>query len=116
MQIAVCDFGIGIGTSVRTVLPDASDEEALRKAIEPRFTVKSRMHNSGMGLDSIRGSSTEDQNMLILSNGAFLMAKGDSVRTKKLDFEFIGTLVYYKINLNHYDAAETLDTLDFDYL
>lgn len=116
LQIAVCDFGIGIGTSVRTVLPDASDEEALRKAIEPRFTVKSRMHNSGMGLDSIRGSSTEDQNMLILSNGAFLMAKGDSVRTKKLDFEFKGTLVYYKINLNHYDAAETLDTLDFDYL
>lgn len=116
LQIAVCDFGIGIGTSVRTVLPDASDEEALRKAIEPRFTVKSRMHNSGMGLDSIRGSSTEDQNMLILSNGAFLMAKGDSVRTKKLDFEFKGTLVYYKINLNHYEVPETLDILDFDYL
>ena len=35
---------------------------------------------------------------------------------KRLDFEFKGTLVYYKINLNHYDAAETLDTLDFDYL
>ncbi len=116
LQIAVCDFGIGIGNSVRTVLPDASDEEALRKAIEPKFTVKSRMHNSGMGLDSIRGSSTEDQNMLILSNRAFLMTKGDSVRTKKLDFEFRGTLVYYKINLNHYEVPETLDILDFDYL
>ena len=116
LQIAVCDFGIGIGNSVRTVLPDASDEEALRKAIEPKFTVKSRMHNSGMGLDSIRGSSTEDQNMLILSNRAFLMTKGDSVRTKKLNFEFRGTLVYYKINLNHYEVPETLDILDFDYL
>ncbi len=116
LQIAVCDFGIGIGNSVRTVLPQATDEEALKKAIEPRFTVKSKKHNSGMGLDSIRGSSTEDQNMLILSNRAFLMTKGDSVRTKKLDFEFRGTLVYYKINLNHYEVAETLDTLDFDYL
>ena len=69
-----------------------------------------------MGLDSIRGSSTKDQNMLILSNGAFLMTKEESVRTKKMDFEFKGTLVYYKINLNHYEAEETLDTLDFDYL
>lgn len=116
LQIAVCDFGIGIGNSVRTVLPYASDEEALRKAIEPKFTVKSKLHNSGMGLDSIRGSSTKDQNMLILSNGAFLMTKEESVRTKKMDFEFKGTLVYYKINLNHYEAEETLDTLDFDYL
>lgn len=88
----------------------------MKKAIEPRFTVKSKQHNAGMGLDSIRGSSTEDQNMLILSNGAFLMTKGDSVRTKKLDFEFKGTLVYYKINLNHYEVPETLDILDFDYL
>lgn len=116
LQIAVCDFGIGIGNSVRTVLKDVSDEEALRKAIEPKFTVGSKKHNSGMGLDSIRGSSTDDQNMLILSNSAFLMTKGDSVRTKKLNFEFKGTLVYYKINLNHYDSVETLDTLDFDYL
>ncbi len=116
LHIAVCDFGIGIGSSVRTVLPYVTDEEALRKAIEPKFTVRSKKHNSGMGLDPIRGSSTEDQNMLILSNGAFLMTKGESIRTQKMDFEFKGTLVYYKINLNHYDVAETLDILDFDYL
>ena len=116
LHIAVCDFGIGIGNSVRTVLPYVNDEEALRKAIEPRFTVRSKKHNSGMGLDSIRGSSTEDQSMLILSNEAFLMTKGESIRTQKMDFEFKGTLVYYKINLNHYEVPETLDILDFDYL
>lgn len=116
LQIAVCDFGIGIGNSVRTILPYVTDEEALRKAIEPKFTVRSKVHNSGMGLYTIRGSSTEDQNMLILSNGAFLMTKGESIRTQKMDFEFQGTLVYYKINLNHYEVAETLDILDFDYL
>lgn len=117
LQIAVCDFGIGIGCSVKKILHNISDQEALKKAIEPKFTVKSKNYNAGMGLDSIRNSSTEDQNLTIVSNGAFLVAKGDSVKTRDLGFNFEGTLVYYKINLNHYEDADTdLDSLDFDYL
>lgn len=116
LQIAVCDFGIGIGNSVRTVISDATDQEALLKAIEPKFTVKSKLYNSGMGLDSIRASSY-DENMVIISNSALLVTKGDAVKTRDLGFEFGGTLVYYKINLNHYEESDqTLDSLDFDYL
>lgn len=46
-----------------------------------------------------------------------LVTKGDAVKTRDLGFEFGGTLVYYKINLNHYEESDqTLDSLDFDYL
>ena len=69
-----------------------------------------------MGLDSIRASSY-DENMVIISNSALLVTTGDAVKTRDLGFEFSGTLVYYKINLNHYEESDlTLDSLDFDYL
>lgn len=114
LDIAVCDFGIGIGNSVRTIYPSMTDEEALKNAIQPTFTVKSQEHNSGMGLDVIRGSSTSDKSMVIISNTAFLAAKTDTVRSCPMDFNFQGTLVNYQINLNHYDDSEECDFLDFN--
>lgn len=114
LSIAVCDFGIGIAKSIKTKLPDLSDEQALIKALEVKFTVQSKKYNSGMGLDIIKSSVTDDRKMIIISNGAFLISDLREDRTCSLNFDFPGTLVAYDINLSKYDEdEELLDEVSF---
>jgi len=103
---AVCDFGIGIAESVKSVYPELSDEDALLKAIEVKFTIKSKSYNSGMGLDIIKSSVTDDKNMVIISNRAFLIADNQKEISRPLEFSFPGTLLSYDINLSKYDDDE----------
>lgn len=49
--IAVADFGCGIPTSVRSVQPGLSDNEAIKKAVDPNFTARTTPGNQGVGLD-----------------------------------------------------------------
>ena len=54
LHAAIADFGIGIVQSVRNYIPSIScDKEALLKAAENNFTVKSTDRNKGKGLDNI---------------------------------------------------------------
>jgi anti-sigma regulatory factor (Ser/Thr protein kinase) len=59
LLIAVSDFGMGIPQTVNRYLQSQQQEpitapEALRKALELRFTAQSRPHNQGRGLDTLR--------------------------------------------------------------
>lgn len=59
LLIAVSDFGMGIPNTVNRFLQAQGQEpvtapEALRKALEFRFTAQSRPHNQGRGLDTLR--------------------------------------------------------------
>jgi sensor histidine kinase regulating citrate/malate metabolism len=59
LLIAVSDFGMGIPQTVNRFLQSQRQEpvtapEALRKALELRFTAHSRPHNQGRGLDTLR--------------------------------------------------------------
>ncbi len=59
LLIAVSDFGMGIPKTVNRFLQSKGQEpvtatEALRKALEFRFTAQSRPHNQGRGLDTLR--------------------------------------------------------------
>ena len=59
LLIAVSDFGMGIPQTVNRFLLSQRQEpvtapEALRKALELRFTAQSRPHNQGRGLDTLR--------------------------------------------------------------
>ena len=47
INIALADFGIGIPITVRTKLPNLDDNEAIIKAVESGFTVKSTAGNRG---------------------------------------------------------------------
>ena len=89
-----------------------TDEEALRRSIEAKFTIGSSLHNSGMGLDNIRSSSTENDKMYLFSNRAYLAADNESVSVSTLDFDFRGTLINFGITLSHLPDKEYID--DFD--
>ncbi len=100
--IAVCDFGRGIAESVRTVLPEITDDvQAIKKAMEPRFTIRSTNHNAGLGLGNLRDYCTDPDSLWIISNDGALVTSGDIDRSVRLKRHFNGTLIMYSISLEH---------------
>lgn len=110
--ISVCDFGRGIAESVRTVLPEITDDvQAIMKAMEPRFTIGSTKHNAGLGLGNIRDYCTDPDSLWIISNDAALVTSGDNERYVRLKKHFKGTLIMYSISLEHLEDNYIEDTL-----
>ncbi len=114
LNVAVCDFGIGVAQSVKNFDPTITDDKAaLKKASEANFTVRSAQHNAGMGLYNIRCVCTDDDDLWIISNNAALRLTSDNERATDLDFEFGGCLLTYSVSLSHFIDEETLD--DFNW-
>jgi anti-sigma regulatory factor (Ser/Thr protein kinase) len=110
LYIAVCDFGKGIAKSVRDFTPDiANDKDALLKSIEVDFTVGSKIHNKGRGLDNILSCSSV---VRIFCNNALLLKTDTGIKTFDVDFHFSGTLIYLEINLLLTEDEEILDEFD----
>ena len=110
--ISVCDFGRGIAESVRTVLPEITDDvQAIMKAMEPRFTIGSTKHNAGLGLGNLRDYCTDPDSLWIISNDAALVTSGDNERYVRLKKHFKGTLIMYSISLEHLEDNYIEDTL-----
>lgn len=115
LNVAVCDFGIGVARTVRNFDPTITDDKtALKKASEANFTVRSAKHNAGMGLYNIRCVCTEEDDLWIISNSAALRLTNDNERTTDLGFEFGGCLLTYSVSLSHFINEETLE--DFNWL
>ena len=114
LNVAVCDFGIGVAQSVKNFDPTITDDKiALKKASEANFTVRSAQHNAGMGLYNIRCVCTEEDDLWIISNNAALRLTNNNERATDLDFEFGGCLLTYSVSLSHFIDEETLD--DFNW-
>lgn len=111
VNVSVCDFGRGIADSVKSVLRWLTDAEAIKKAMEPRFTIRSESHNGGYGLDTIKSSCTEKDTLWIISNGAALVSMEDNEKTIDIEPKFNGTLVFYSISLEHLPELEIEDEI-----
>lgn len=111
LHVAVCDFGKGIANSVRSFKPEiTNDKDALLKSIELDFTVGSKIHNRGKGLDNILSCSST---VRIFCNNALLLKKKDSeIKMVDVDFYFGGTLIYLEIDLSIIEDEEILDSFD----
>lgn len=80
LDATICDLGVGMVQPIKAAFPYiTTDEEALRRSIEAKFTIGSSLHNSGMGLDNIRSSCAENDKMYLFSNRAYLAADNESV-------------------------------------
>lgn len=114
LNVAVCDFGIGIARSVRDFDSSIDDDKiALKKAAEANFTVRSAEHNAGMGLYNIRCVCTEEDCLWIISNSAALRLTSTNERATDLGFDFNGSLLTYSVSLSHFIDEETLE--DFNW-
>lgn len=114
--VSVCDFGEGIPTTVRAFKPDVGpDEDALRLAMQEKFTVKSQEHNSGMGLGNIMSSGKEGDSLWIISNNARLVAQNNDMRCYKNGFYFPGTALFYNLSLSKFEEEEIIDNFELDW-
>ena len=110
LHVAICDFGKGIAKTVKDYLEkDITDCEALMKAMEDRFTIRSSSHNGGLGLGNILASCTEKDYLWIVSNGAILVANAENKKISEMTPEFKGTLVFYSMSISHFDDEETIN-------
>ena len=110
LNVAVCDFGIGIAQSVKDFDKDIdNDKVALKKAIEAKFTVGSQAHNAGLGLVNIRSACTEKDYLWIICNKAALALSSTQEKAFDIGFDFHGTLLTYNVSLSHFEDEDTLE-------
>jgi anti-anti-sigma regulatory factor len=118
ISFSVCDFGIGIPTSVNKYLLREEkyvleDVDALMKALELGFSVKSTPNNRGLGLDNILTLIENSKgSLLIRSNNASLFKEaGKSFKVGKMAVSFPGTLIKVSVNLNTFDKKDEDETI-----
>lgn len=113
LHVATCDFGIGIATSVRKEIPAIeSDRLAIERALEYKFTTKSKNHNKGMGLGNIKDACSMNDMLTIISGSGVVEANVEKVESYDNDFSFPGTLIYYSQTLSHFEEEEFLDNFE----
>jgi hypothetical protein len=116
----VCDFGIGIPTSVNNYLKSVgktaiADDEALKRAFELRFSAMTNPRNRGLGWDTIFNSIKSMKGKLhIVSNRAlFVMHDNGKITSHLMDLNFPGTLVVITLNTHNLPIKDELgDELD----
>lgn len=107
LYVAISDFGIGIAQSVRRFNKNiSSDSDAIKMAIEDRFTVGSTKRNRGMGLGNILSSADK---AIVISNHGMAHKKDGSIKTFELDFTYPGTLLCFEMDLSTMENREIMD-------
>jgi hypothetical protein len=110
---AVCDFGIGIPTSINSLWqkqqkPRLADTDALRAALRKRVTTRSTPRNRGFGLDSLTTSLRAlGGELTIVSNFAKLQQFPDgTVNVQPQTDYFQGTLLIVTLNTSSLPPVE----------
>jgi hypothetical protein len=109
ISFAVCDFGIGIPTSVNRNRIQGhknaiTDDLALHLSLEQGFSVKSTPRNRGFGLNNILALTEACTGQLeIVSNSVYLGKKsGELLSIGIVNYNFEGTLIKVELKLNEF--------------
>lgn len=120
LSFSVCDFGIGIPTSISESdiekETDFEDWKAILKSLEKGFSINSTPRNRGFGLNNIL-EFTESSNgkLLIISNNGIVEKKaGDMYHAGISDFNFKGTLIKVEVDLSTFEEKDETDQI-FDF-
>lgn len=118
IDVAFCDFGIGIPTSLKiNHKHPVGRANYIKYATERGVTIKSSEHNAGFGLatvlDCMEGSN---HYIRIISNNEiyYHFNKNNRIfeRTILLNNSFEGTLISYRIDVNQFQSEEILGAGD----
>jgi anti-sigma regulatory factor (Ser/Thr protein kinase) len=111
LYIAISDFGIGIAQSVSDFDKEiTNDRDAILKALEDNFTVRSTERNKGMGLSIIIAPAIEAR---IFSHNGLVYKHDSIIEDFDCKMSFPGTLIYYEIDLSKMDDEEIMNEFDF---
>jgi anti-sigma regulatory factor (Ser/Thr protein kinase) len=113
ISFSVCDLGIGIAESVNSFLTNIGehkieDFQAIMRALQIGFSVKSSPRNKGLGLYHIlKLVEKTNGTLLIRSNKGFLFKKADSYyNVGAMNVAFPGTLIKVRVDLNHFEDKD----------
>ena len=109
IEFAACDLGIGIVNSVRKIHPNITDAHAITLAAKNGFSIRSKAHNMGYGINNIECACTEDDEFLLISNGISRLTKNGNVEIRPTNFFFPGTIVSFESNMNNLPDEEIID-------
>lgn len=117
ISFSVCDFGIGIPSSIISSelenLEGIEDWKAILKSLERGFSIRSTPRNRGFGLNNIL-ELTESSNgkLQIISNSGFVeKVAGEMYRAGKVPFDFSGTLIKVEVDLNTFVEKDDFDEI-----
>lgn len=111
LEIAICDFGIGIPSTLREKYPDSCD--ALQNSLVCGVTAGTRKHNRGFGMDNIICTLSNNDCIRIASNDAFLEKSHIEEKVSPLHYNFKGTLIYFTISTDSFEDKEFVGDLNF---
>lgn len=111
LYVAISDFDIGIAKSVRDYDKNiTTDKDAILKALEDNFTIKSTTRNKGMGLSNILAPAKEAR---IFSHKGLVYKHDNVTKGFDCDMSYPGTLIYYEIDLSQMENEEIITEFDF---
>ena len=120
ISFSVCDFGIGIPTSINeSAAADGvhyEDWKAILKSLERGFSIKSTPRNRGFGLNNLL-ELTENSNgrLQITSNdGSVTKKAGMMYNAGNLNIQFKGTLIKVDVDLNTFEEKDESEEI-FDF-
>ena len=109
VKIAICDFGLGIPTTINTFIKSNEENElpthiALEKSFEIRMSSKKHPHNKGFGLNTIY-TIIEEQNgcLNVVSNDVMAKYENGNFKSFKIKHNFTGTNFEIILNVNKFD-------------
>lgn len=121
LNIAVCDFGVGIPYKVNEyfsqnrigVIPEI---DALKKAFQLKFSTKSAPHNKGFGLDNISTIVESCNGSLgVLSNSTIMVTHKNSSEFTDIGTNFQGTLFNLILDTHSFELKEETIEDDFQF-
>jgi anti-sigma regulatory factor (Ser/Thr protein kinase) len=115
LKIAVCDFGIGIPQRIIKYRKDyfnetLSESIAILNAFELNFSTKSKPHNRGFGLDTIKNIIRECNGSLrLFSNNTVFHISDVNTYFSRLPSTFNGTLFDIQLDTLYFDDSEDIN-------
>lgn len=109
LSFSVCDFGIGIPTSIHNYitenLQNFEDWKAILRSLEKGFSVRSTPRNRGFGLHNILElTETTNGRLVIISNNGIVIKKaGENYIAGNKNYNFSGTLIKVEVDLNTFE-------------
>ncbi|MFN2260615.1 MAG: hypothetical protein ABR595_00935 [Psychroflexus sp.] len=120
LSFSICDFGVGIPTSIKSYeveqKTEIEDWKAILKSLEKGISVNSTPRNRGFGLNNLL-EFTESSNgrLLIISNNGIVEKKSNKMYSAgKTEFNFSGTLIKVEVDLNTFEEKDDSDQI-FDF-
>ncbi|MBC7557224.1 MAG: hypothetical protein H7195_09720 [Chryseobacterium sp.] len=115
MSFAVCDFGVGIPTSINTYQSSNNkeiytpDSFAIEKSLEAGISSKSIPQNAGLGLSNVLDFSENSDGIInIYSNyGFFSKSSGQEPILNTLRFAYNGTLIMLDIDTQYFEEFDS---------